>query len=526
MITLMDKQNIIISSFLEDKSQWQIHRETGIDRKTIRKYINEYEEKKIQLLENSGDKLILTEDILSTPKYDTSKRTKIKLTEEIMDKIDFYLEENELKRQTGKSKQQKKKIDIHECLEDEGYDISYQTVCNYVKDKLNEKKEAYIRQEYELGDVSEYDWGQVNLEIDGKPKSIQMAAIVTANGNYRFAYLYHNQKMESFLDSHVRFFSHVGGVHKEMVYDNMRVAVARFISKTEKIPTDDLLKLSMYYGFKYRFCNARRGNEKGHVERSIEYIRRKVFGKKEKFKTLEEANEHLEKELEKLNSKKKKYNNNKSAKESLKEELPHLTKLMPPYDIARVTELRVNKYSVINVDENKYSVPDSLVGKFVTTKVYPSNILVYHNNTKVAEHVRNFGVHKWNIEINHYLSTLKKKPGAIHGSTAMHQMNPKLQNIYNKYYTENPRDFIDLIEIISQEGLESIEKAIKELEKINPMNINTEKIKLICNRKDEISIYREQKNTEIEEHSKSILNDYGNLLKNSSVAFDKEALII
>ena len=149
-----------------------------------------------------------------------------------------------------------------------------------------------------------------------------------------------------------------------------------------------------------------------------------------------------------------------------------------------------------------------------------------HDNTKVAEHIRSFGSHTWNIEINHYLNTLKKKPGAIHRSTAMHQMNPKLQNIYNKYYTENPRDFIDLIEIISQEGLESIEKAIKELEKINPMNINTEKIKLICNRKDEISIYREQKNTEIEEHSKSILNDYGNLLKNSSVAFDKEALII
>src|SRR5690606_25751190 len=83
-----------------------------------------------------------------------------------------------------------------------------------------------------------------------------------------------NQKMESFLDSHVRFFNHVGGVHKEIVYDNMKVAVAKFVSKTEKEPTEDLLKLSMYYGFKYRFCNARRGNEKDYVERSVEYVRR------------------------------------------------------------------------------------------------------------------------------------------------------------------------------------------------------------------------------------------------------------
>ncbi len=525
MINLMDKQKIIISSFLDAKSQWQIHRETGFDRKTIRKYINEYEEKKVKLLEGDGDKLILTEDIVDPPKYDASNRVKVKLTDEIINKIDLYLEENEIKRQTGKSKQQKKNIDIYECLEEEGYDISYSTVSNYIKKKLNSKKEAYIRQKYDLGDVSEFDWGHVNLEIDDKSKAIQMAVMTTANGDYRFAYLYQNQKMESFLDSHVRFFSHVGGVHKEIVYDNMKVAVARFVSRTQKTPTDDLLKISMYYGFKYRFCNARRGNEKGHVERSVEYIRRKVFSKKDKFKTLEEANKYLEKELEKLNSKKQKYNS-KSAKEALKEELPYLTKLMPPYDTSRVLELRVNKYSVVTIDENKYSVPDSLVGKFVTTKVYPNDILIYHNNNKVAEHVRSFGAHTWNIEINHYLNTLKKKPGAIHRSTAMHQMNPKLQNIYNKYYTENPRDFIDLIEIISYEGLENIEKAIRELDKINPLNINTQKIKLLCNRKEEIPIYREQKDTEIEQHSKSILNDYGNLLKNSTVAFDKEALIV
>lgn len=55
-------------------------------------------------------------------------------------------------------------------------------------------------------------------------------------------------------------------------------------------------------------------------------------------------------------------------------------------------------------------------------------------------------MHTWNIQIGHYLKTLKKKPGAIHSSTAMQQMNPKLQTIYNKYYTTNPRDFIDLIE--------------------------------------------------------------------------------
>lgn len=42
--------------------------------------------------------------------------------------------------------------------------------------------------------------------------------------------------MQSFLDSHVKFFNKVGGVHKTLVYDNMKVAVARFVSKLKKCP--------------------------------------------------------------------------------------------------------------------------------------------------------------------------------------------------------------------------------------------------------------------------------------------------
>ncbi len=512
---------------MEGKSQWDIHRETGFDRKTIRKYIVQHEERKSALIKSNGANFVLAEDIVSAPKYDSSNRKKIKLTDEILEKINFYLKENELKKISGRSKQRKKKIDIYECLVEEGYEISYQTVCNYIKMKTDEEKEAFIRQEYGFGDVAEFDWGNVNLTIKSKPKTLQMAVFTTAKGNFRFAHLYHNQKMESFLDSHVKFFNKVGGIHKTIVYDNMKVAVAKFVSRTEKIPTDDLLKLSIYYGFKYRFCNARRGNEKGHVEKSVEYIRRKSFSKKDSFENIDEANKYLKEVLEKLNNKVCKRAENKSPKDLLVEEIPFLQPLMPNYDIARTTDLRVNKYSVITIDENKYSVPDSLVGKFVTAKIYPENILIYHNNIKVADHIRNYGVHIWEIEIKHYLKTLKKKPGAIHSSTAMQQMNPRLQSIFNNYYTENPKDFIDLIEIISIQGIDIIENIIKTLDKINPFGVNTEKIKMLCNRNKDIVLNdRKEITNDIELHSKLILKQYGSILNNSDVAFDKEVAII
>lgn len=95
--------------------------------------------------------------------------------------------------------------------------------------------------------------------------------------------LYHNQKTEAFLDTHVSFFTEAGGVYKEMVYDNARVMVARFVGRSEKEPTEALLKLSIYYGFHFRFTNTYQAHEKGHAERSVEYVRRKIFSKKDEF---------------------------------------------------------------------------------------------------------------------------------------------------------------------------------------------------------------------------------------------------
>jgi len=127
------------------------------------------------------------------------------------------------------------------------------------------------------------------LTIAGKGKVLQMSVFTTAKGDYRSGDIYYNQKTENFLDTHANFFCEVEGSYREMVYDNTRVAVARFVGRNEKEPTEALLKSSIYYGFKFRFCNNYRANEKGHVERSVEYIRRKIFSKRDKFTSVEEA---------------------------------------------------------------------------------------------------------------------------------------------------------------------------------------------------------------------------------------------
>ncbi|MFW6281110.1 MAG: hypothetical protein ACOC2I_04585 [Halanaerobium sp.] len=80
-------------------------------------------------------------------------------------------------------KLQRKKIDIHEYLLGKGHDISYSTVCKYIRNTYeNAAKEAYIKQLYHEGESLQFDYGEANLEIAGKMKTLNMALFTTGSG--------------------------------------------------------------------------------------------------------------------------------------------------------------------------------------------------------------------------------------------------------------------------------------------------------------------------------------------------------
>jgi transposase/predicted transcriptional regulator len=484
MITLIKKQKIIIAYHSKKKSQRRIARDLGLNRRTVARYIKDYDRKRNQLLadQDNAPKEELISDIVATPRYDTSSRKKVKLTEEIVTRIRFYLQENEQKQKEGKCKQQRKKIDIFEALQEEGFKIGYTTICNAIRKIQKESREAYIRQEYAPGEVCEFDWGEVKLTIAGESRIFQMAVFTTNWGDYRWGELYTNQKTESFLDSHASFFETIGGVYREMVYDNSRVMVARFVGHSQKEPTEALLKLSLYYGFRFRFTHTYQAHEKGHVERSVEYLRRKIFSRRDTFASFAEARSYFQRELMRLNAQSSK--NQASAEEMLQKERNYLLVLPPRYDTARITEARVGRYSTVSVDSNHYSIPDHLVGEFVLVKIYPDKILCYHQEQKIATHQRCEGRDHWQLNISHYLKTLNLKPGALKRSSALAQIKPELKAIYRKYYQGQERQFLQLLELAATHSMPKVNETIALLERI-PTAVNTEKIKLILEKKDE-----------------------------------------
>lgn len=440
------KQQIIIGHFTDGKSGRKLAKEFKLHRKTVRRYIEEH---KALLAERSimGD--IPDDGVIDPPQYLSSGRVRRALTEEVAGRIDHYLELNAVRRLQGLHKQQMKRCDIHEAVLGEGHQIGYTTVCNYVREQLRTGAEAFIRQEYVPGQSVEFDWGEVKLEIDGKHQKFMLAVFTSAYSNFRYARLYHRQDMVSLLDAHVRFLTAAGGVAGEFVYDNMRTAVAKLARKnTDKEPTEALAGLAAYYGFRIRFCNVRRGNEKGNVERSVEYVRRKAFSADVTAVDLAAANVHLEETCMHLNNRRAKGKGTSikmemDAERAVMKALPHR-----PYDTADVRSCRVDKYGCVRVDNNGYSVPDDQVGHRVEVRVYAAEIFIYERGGQrrhLAYHRRGRTQHQWFILLEHFLPTLRKKPGALLGSRAWKTAGPALRGFHDGYFEGRTRAFIDLL---------------------------------------------------------------------------------
>ena len=380
MINMAYKQQIIIGVVRQGKSQRAMAKELGISRTTVSETLKKY---KKELIFSEGD--IPKEGIIIPPKYDSTTRSKRRLTTEIQEKIDEYLVKNKLKVQTGRKKQQLKAIDIHEALESLGYQIGYTTVCNYIRQEKQQPREVFIRQAYQAGQAVEFDWGEVVLKIAGKDKRLMLAVFTSCYSNHRWAMLFYRQDMCSFLHAHACYFSFTGYVAAQMVYDNMRVAVAKFAVKNkDKQPTEDLLKIATYYQFDYRFCNVRKGNEKGFVERSVEYVRRKGFALLDDFTSLDSANQHLFDKLQVLNQKPSKGQTESIQQRFDKETSSMLPSPVSPYDAGTYRRLRIDKYSCIKVDTNYYSVPEDYPSKTVEVKIYPAHIKICEIQQRIA----------------------------------------------------------------------------------------------------------------------------------------------
>jgi transposase-like protein len=116
VITLNQKQEIILQYFRDGLSHRQIAKQTGFHRDTVKKYICSYQESRQKLaahtLSDPTSKIDLIADLVDAPVYHVANRQKRSLTTTMVDKIQGYLDENDGKKERGQGKQCKKIVDI------------------------------------------------------------------------------------------------------------------------------------------------------------------------------------------------------------------------------------------------------------------------------------------------------------------------------------------------------------------------------------------------------------------------------
>lgn len=512
MVSMVDKQKIIQHWHVEKKSEVQIAALLKVSRNTVRRYIKSFVRALVQSQVSGLPEPVLSDFLLTVPKYNVKNRGKRKLTTEIILEIDRHLRENEEKRRTGKGKQIVKGIDIWEMLQASGHDIGYTVVCDYILLKKSGSHEAFIRQEYNPGENCEFDWCDIKLTIGGVERKLYLAVFTMCKSNYRFAMIFQRQDTLAFMEAHIAFFDHLGRVPLRMNYDNMRVAIAEFVGPHEKNPTVALLQLSTFYGFSFRFCNILCGHEKGHVERSVEYIRRKAFARRDLFETIVLGQNYLEIICNGLNDKLltgSTYTIGQLMAEERDLMLPHPGRM----ECFLLQEAHVDKYATLTLGTNHYSVPDHLVGQKVDVKVYANQLKIYWQGKMFDTHVREYGAGRWIIKLDHYLKTLERKPGALHGSAALKQAPWQVRQIYETAFTENARDFIEVLQYAKTNGVshDRLWKVYQQLLIACPSDISADKFKALLgnNPREMVVAYPD---TAIKRESMAILTDTDGIL--------------
>ena len=182
---------------------------------------------------------------------------------------------------------------LHEMLRTRGYQGSQVQVRRYVRTvRPRAAAEAYLQLRTLPGEQAQVDWGSFGtIRIGHAVRSLSLFVMVLSYSRALFARFTLDQTLESFLRGHVRAFDALGGVPRQILYDNLKSVVLERQGDHVRFHPH-LLDCAGHYHFLPRPCAPYRGNEKGKVERTIQYLRHAFFAAR-RFGSLDDLNAQL-----------------------------------------------------------------------------------------------------------------------------------------------------------------------------------------------------------------------------------------
>ena len=141
--------------------------------------------------------------------------------------------------------------------------------------------EAFLRLRTLPGEQMQVDWAHFgHLQIGRARRPLMGFVMVLSYSRRVFLRFCLNAQMDSFLRGHVEAFIAFGGLARVLLYDNLKSVVLERVGDAIRF-NPEFLAFAKHYRFEPQPVGIARGNEKGRVERHIDFIRKSFFAARE-----------------------------------------------------------------------------------------------------------------------------------------------------------------------------------------------------------------------------------------------------
>lgn len=358
-------------------------------------------------------------------------------------------------------------------VEEYGFCGSEVTVRRAVSALRGRRVQVFVPLEAPAGKIAQADFGVAHVMIAGATETVFLFCLRAKHSRVPFVCAYPTEKLEAFLDGHVRAFDFMGGVFSEIWYDNPKTAVSKILSGPERIEHEHFSRLRAHYLFESSFCTPGEAHEKGSVEQLVGYVRRNALVPASRaFASFEELNHHL------LAFCKRERTRHETAWTTEAQAL----KALPthPFRAATSRAVSVSKTALVRIDHNRYSVPAVHAGRVLRAEVYVDKVEIYAGEVPVAIHPRSYARGKTILDLGHYLPVFARKPRAAGCCAALSQADPVFMRARDRLMADpgGYRVFAEILMLGMRYDLDVLAQALQEC--LDAGRISVEAVRQRC----------------------------------------------
>jgi transposase len=318
-----------------------------------------------------------------------------------------------------------------------GYRGGYTRLTDYIRTWREEQGKvtatsAFVPLSFELGEAFQFDWSEEGLVVGGIYRRMQVAHLKLCASRAFWLVAYPTQGHEMLFDAHTRSFAALGGIPQRGIYDNMKTAVDKVKKGKGRVVNARFAAMSAHYLFDPDFCNVASGWEKGRVEKNVQDSCRRVWieASRQRFGSFEELNVWLGQRCREPWAEIHHPEHSQfTVAEMLEHELPHLMPMPEPFDGYVENPARVSSTCLVTVLRNRYSVPCELAGQMVSTRLYPTRVVVVAEDRIVASHARLGDRGQTSYDWQHYIPLVQRKPGVLRNGAPFADMPAPLLSL-------------------------------------------------------------------------------------------------